>query len=223
MRRVELDPQLIAEMYVQQNMTLQEIAKSLHRTGKTVLRAFLASGVPMRPRGPRDAAHCRKCAYETIRDKQGYLLRRRPEHPRANSRGYVREHILVMEQKIGRPILPTEDVHHKDENKANNDPDNLDLFASRGEHIRHHNNERSSARAFRALPDAEMRRLYDQFSTPQLAEMWNTSPASIQRELVRRGMSLGQGKRPAGADRRRKRPAQTPTPHPPPESGAPGS
>lgn len=41
-------------------------------------------------------------------------------HPRANSRGAVREHIVVAEEKLGRYLLPDETVHHKDLNKLNN-------------------------------------------------------------------------------------------------------
>jgi len=36
-------------------------------------------------------------------------------------------HREVMEQKLGRKLLPEEVVHHKDKNKRNNDPDNLEL------------------------------------------------------------------------------------------------
>jgi len=47
------------------------------------------------------------------------------------------EHRRVMEEKLGRKLLSSEIVHHKDENKRNNHPDNLELM-TRAEHIRHH-------------------------------------------------------------------------------------
>lgn len=43
----------------------------------------------------------------------------------------------LMEQKLGRPLLPNEDVHHKDENPLNNDLDNLEIKIH-GEHQREH-------------------------------------------------------------------------------------
>lgn len=49
----------------------------------------------------------------------------------ANSKGDVLEHRLVMSEVLGRPLYRDETVHHKDGNKAHNDPANLELWASR--------------------------------------------------------------------------------------------
>lgn len=68
----------------------------------------------------------------------GYVLVKRPEHLRADCRGYVYEHILVAEQAIGRPILPTEQVHHKNHIKTDNRPNNLEVKASRAHHAAEH-------------------------------------------------------------------------------------
>ena len=51
------------------------------------------------------------------------------------------EHRYVMEQFLGRKLLPEEDVHHKDENKLNNDPSNLEIL-TRSEHMSYHANKR---------------------------------------------------------------------------------
>jgi hypothetical protein len=51
---------------------------------------------------------------------------------------YIREHRLVMEKKIGRPMKKKEVVHHWDENKLNNSPENLCLFRTNGAHSRLH-------------------------------------------------------------------------------------
>lgn len=67
--------------------------------------------------------------YEYIIDKS---------HPRANADGAVYVHMIVAEQKLGRRLLPEEFVHHRDLNKLNNDPNNLMIFASNGDHARFH-------------------------------------------------------------------------------------
>jgi hypothetical protein len=48
------------------------------------------------------------------------------------------EHRTVAEQKLGRALLPGEIVHHKDDDKRNNHPNNLRVFSSQAEHARYH-------------------------------------------------------------------------------------
>lgn len=47
-------------------------------------------------------------------------------------------HRVVAEEKLGRPLRKGEVVHHKDENILNNHPDNIEVFVSQSEHIKHH-------------------------------------------------------------------------------------
>jgi hypothetical protein len=44
------------------------------------------------------------------------------------SKSYVPEHRLVMARKMGRPLLPGEQPHHKNLIRSDNDPDNLELW-----------------------------------------------------------------------------------------------
>lgn len=76
--------------------------------------------------------------YRKLDHRSGYVYIYAPEHPEANTRGYVYEHRVVAEQKIGRRLLKNEVVHHKDEVRSNNDPDNLEVM-DKGEHARLHN------------------------------------------------------------------------------------
>ena len=65
---------------------------------------------------------------------KGYRMIRNPKHPRARKNGYVLEHILVAEEKLGRPLLPAEEVHHDDHDRANNKPGNLIIYENHLEH-----------------------------------------------------------------------------------------
>jgi hypothetical protein len=55
----------------------------------------------------------------------GYIYIWMPDHPNANKRGYVAEHVIIAANKIGRPLMKNEQVHHINGNKTDNTPDNL--------------------------------------------------------------------------------------------------
>lgn len=70
------------------------------------------------------------------------------DHPMASASPYVAEHRLVMAQKLGRWLTSDEVVHHRDEDKGNNDPDNLELWDRARHMIEHYKGKpRSSASA----------------------------------------------------------------------------
>jgi len=70
-----------------------------------------------------------------IEPGKGYVLVRAPRHQRARQNGYVLEHILVMEKRLGRSLRDGEVVHHLNGNPADNHPENLALHSSNGEHL----------------------------------------------------------------------------------------
>lgn len=72
------------------------------------------------------------------KQQEGYTLLYYPDHPFANSKGYIPEHRLVMEGHLGRPLLSTEAVHHINGIRNDNRVENLALFTNTGYHLQHH-------------------------------------------------------------------------------------
>ena len=71
--------------------------------------------------------------------RSGYVVVHKPEDPRSDKSGYMFEHTIVVEEKIGRNLQKGELVHHIDENKTNNNIENLMLFESQSKHLKFHN------------------------------------------------------------------------------------
>lgn len=81
------------------------------------------------------AANFRKKPYIV---KNGYRLVHVPTHPNSDQYGYVREHRVVMERVLGRLLSNEEVVHHRNGDKMDNGPSNLELFDSNSAHLKSH-------------------------------------------------------------------------------------
>ncbi len=123
------DIKKMVSMYTKSNMSQVAIAETFGVCTPVVARVLHESGVfkPGYASGPRHGMWTGGVA----QDQHGYRLIRLPrDHPFASmavATGYVPEHRLVMAQKLGRPLTSKETVHHKDGDRKNNDPDNLQL------------------------------------------------------------------------------------------------
>lgn len=79
-------------------------------------------------------------------DRRGYIVGRiwLPDGTRVE----YRQHRFIMEGILGRPLLPTEDVHHVDGNRQNNDPKNL-LVIDHGRHSSLTNSRRQFRKGYK--------------------------------------------------------------------------
>lgn len=135
----ERNRDLVLQMY-REGSSMCQIAK-LIRTKVQIVSAFLRRNgfgtdgqhFPKRMR-KKERHHNWKGG--RIVNKDGYIEVYSPDHPhRRKHTPYVLEHRLVMEQMIGRYLLPNEVVHHRDGNPQNNNPENLQLFSENSEHL----------------------------------------------------------------------------------------
>ena len=120
------------------------VADQIGTVDQQISRLCRKHGIAVAPRGPRPGPGHPNWQGGRNVDKDGYVVVWVAEHPHAKRRpgkrfpgGYVLEHRLVMESALGRYLLSSEVVHHR--NNVNNDNriENLELFASNADHLRH--------------------------------------------------------------------------------------
>lgn len=142
---------------IAEGQTQQQIADDLSKTvdpritAKLIYKVCKKHGIACQRTGPRAGEGHPEWKGGRIVDKNGYIHVFVPDHPecrrvnesrrlRANGKyyrkeKYIQEHRLVMEKHLGRYLLPTEVVHHRNGNRADNHIDNLELFDSNGSHL----------------------------------------------------------------------------------------
>lgn len=132
----------LIDEYENKQISLRQIANELDTSYTCLCSYFIKYSIPL-----RETAFAKSIATQKERHPRwqggkhvcnnGYIEVYCPEHPRAKSRKYVYEHILVMEKHLGRYLTPNEVVHHINEIKTDNRLENLQLMTN-SDHIALH-------------------------------------------------------------------------------------
>lgn len=124
-------------------LTHAEIGDRLDVGHQLISKLCRKHGIECQRRGPRGGEGHPEWTGGRIVDKGGYILVHHPGHPMARRCGvdrkpcYVPEHRLVMAEHLGRMLESHEVVHHKNGIHDDNRIENLELFQSNADHLRH--------------------------------------------------------------------------------------
>ena len=132
----------IEDAYWNDGKTLDDMAVIYNCSRQLLARYMDKMGIRRRLSG--EAAHLKRKQLgkrgpnwkggRWIVKSSGYVFVYAPNHPRAmKNNGCIQEHILIAEEKIGRPLQRNEVVHHRNKDRADNRKSNL-LVLKRIEH-----------------------------------------------------------------------------------------
>lgn len=226
--QVAVSPRRMQEFYVDEKMSVAEIALLLRCSDTTVRRILSDFDIPLRPRGAAkktnkrkkagqrpaqqiqsgEASHARRVAagYEfggkEYKASTGYVRVYAPEHPYARSR-YVMRARLVMERKLGRYLAENEVVHHINHIRDDDRVENL-MLMDKQEHWQMHLAEGFHARQKKGFKicRAKLLELYQLgMSDGKIGKALGVSKETVRYTRLRMGLPAHDKKRsnPEGA------------------------
>ena len=180
------DKEILAKKYKELG-SMQKVADYFGVSKKLILNHMKRFDIP---RNPRPSKRKKPKKIDTFHKGyiitwNGYKMIYKPEHPHSDGKGYIREHILVMEKHLGRYLTEDEIVHHIDENKLNNDISNLRLM-TKYEHKCYHSSKPRKNIDLEKAKDL----LLKGYTMPQVAKHFNISESGLRKKLKADGIEL---------------------------------
>lgn len=114
---IPIDKETLRRLYVEDKLTIKLVALSMGVSSATIHRNLRLLGIVRSNSEARRLSHPPRIVF--------YLARKMPDHPRANGRGYVKEHVLVWEEAHRQELPDGWVIHHLNGIKNDNRPENL--------------------------------------------------------------------------------------------------
>lgn len=134
-KKREVDVPQLRDLIEVQGLTHNQVSEITGIPAKKMTKFCRRYGIQSQRRGPRSGpGHPEwKGGRQLV---GGYWYVYSPDHPMRTKAGYMLEHRLEMEKKLGRYLKRDEVVHHIDGNPQNNHPENLMVFQTNTHHLR---------------------------------------------------------------------------------------
>lgn len=128
--------QWLLDKYTIEDLRMQDIANICNTQRQTISNWLKKFNIPCRSHSERHAGRLNgrwkggRQFHKAFKNGKGYILIK-------HNGKRCREHRVFMEKHLGRTLLRSEIIHHKDGNSLNNDLKNLQLFSSQTDHQRY--------------------------------------------------------------------------------------
>lgn len=141
--RILIDISLLKDLYCNQMKSLKDIGEVFNCSWATIRNILIRNQIELRDGGYLQGSHGKGSRHWAFKKgyyiKDGYVFVHCPDHPKAQ-RGYVKEHVLVLEKSLGRYLKSGEVVHHINGIRKDNRLENLEL-TTQSIHMTKHKNK----------------------------------------------------------------------------------
>lgn len=136
--KIHLDIDRLRHLIEVETLTHQQVGQILGASSDTIARACKRHGVKTQRTGPRGGERHPEWKGGRQIDADGYVLVWTPPGtPGRRGSGYILEHRMLAERRLGRHLKRSEVVHHVNGDKQDNRLENLVVFENNANHLRH--------------------------------------------------------------------------------------